>query len=80
MSKGQQLQQLEKQGQVPFPKKNADAIFDQLELHDQFLEDASDNKMTMKPKSFTEDHEWDEWAKTFKECLSDAPCLHHLQG
>ena len=51
--------------QVPFPKKNADAILDQSELHDQFLADALDNKMTMKSDPFTKDHKWDEWAKTF---------------
>ena len=66
--------------QVPFPKNNAKAILKKSELHNQFIEDASDNKMSMKPDPFTKDHKWDEWAKTFKECLSDAPCLHHLQG
>ena len=51
---------------TPFPMKNADAILDQSELHNQFLANALDNKMTMKPKPFTEDHKWDKWAKEFE--------------
>ena len=59
--------------QVPFPKKDADAVLDQSELHNQFLANASDNKTTMKPESFTKDHKWDEWAETFEECLNLSP-------
>ena len=59
--------------QVPFPKDNADAILDKSELHNKFLTDASDNKITMKPVPFTKDHKWDEWAKTFEEYLTPLP-------
>ena len=59
--------------QVPFPKKNADAILEQSELHNQFLADASNNKMAMKPKLFTEDHKWDKWVKEFEEHLTLLP-------
>ena len=59
--------------QVAFPKDNADAILKQSGLHHQFLADALDNKMTVKPKPFTKDHKWDKWAKEFEEHLTLLP-------
>ena len=59
--------------QVPFPKENVDAILEQSGLHNQFLANASDNKMAVKPKPFTKDHKFDEWAKEFEECLTLLP-------
>ena len=59
--------------QAPFPIENADTILDQSKLHSQFLADALDNKTTVKPKPFTKDHKFDEWAEAFKECLTLLP-------
>ena len=39
----------------PFPKQNADAILDQAELHNQFLHDSDDIKLTAKPGLFHKD-------------------------
>ena len=64
--------------QTPFPKDNASAILDRAELHKQFVEDASDNKTSMKPDPFTKDAKWDEWAKSFAWLHGITPCLRHL--
>ena len=55
---------------VPFPVDDANAILKKSKAHNQFIADASDNKLTHKPELFTKDDKWDKWAKTFKDCLS----------
>ena len=58
---------------VPFPVDNANAILEKSKAHNQFLADESDNETTCEPNSFAKDDEFDEWAKTFEDCLSLIP-------
>ena len=59
--------------QTPFPHANADEILEKADEHKQFIPAASAIKTTAKQGLFTKDDKWDDWAKSFEECMSLPP-------
>ena len=52
---------------------NADLISEKANTHEHFILDAFDIESAAKPGLFAKEDKWDDWAKSFEDCISLSP-------